>query len=111
MLKKNTHKLYGYKTTNRAKHNLKVHLIFVCKYRKKLLIGGIEANIKNIIKEIEVSSDFEIIEMETDKDHIYSENFNLFDCQSKKIYYNKENLGVTSKPSEKAFLEGKNLLD
>ena len=70
-MKKNNQKLYGYQTTNRAKHNLKVHLIFVCKYRKKLLTGGIEANIKNIIKEIEVSSDFEIIEMETDKDHIH----------------------------------------
>ena len=46
-MKKNNRKLYGYQTTNRAKHNLKVHLILVCKYRKKLLKQDIEANIAN----------------------------------------------------------------
>jgi len=70
-VKKNNRKLYGYQTTNRAKHNLKVHLILVCKYRKKLLVQGVEDNMKNIIRDIEVNSDFDIIEMETDKDHIH----------------------------------------
>jgi len=70
-MKKNNRKLYGYKSTNRAKHNLKVHLILVCKYRKKLLKQRIEINIKSIIRDIEAKSDFEIIEMETDKDHIH----------------------------------------
>ena len=70
-MRKNIRKLYGYQTTNRAKHNLKVHLILVCKYRKKLLVQGIEENIKSIIRDIEVNSDFDIIEMETDIDHIH----------------------------------------
>ena len=70
-MKKNNKKLYGYQTTNRAKYNLKVHLILVCKYRKKLLMQGIEENIKNIIRDIEVDSDFDIIEMKTDIDHIH----------------------------------------
>ena len=70
-MKKNNKKLYGYQTTNRAKHNLKVHLILVCKYRKKLLVQGVEDNMKNVIRDIEVNSDFDIIEMETDKDHIH----------------------------------------
>lgn len=70
-MKKNNRKLYGYQTTNRAKHNLNVHLILVCKYRKKLLEQGIEANIKDIIRDIENNSDFDIIEMETDIDHIH----------------------------------------
>jgi putative transposase len=43
----------------------------VCKYRKKLLINDIDKNIKNIIKKIEANSDFSIIEMETDIDHIH----------------------------------------
>lgn len=63
--------MYGYQTTNRAKHNLKVHLILVCKYRKKLLTGDINTLIKNIIYEIESKSDFDIIEMESDIDHIH----------------------------------------
>lgn len=70
-MKNNQRKLYGYQATNRAKHNLKVHLILVCKYRKKLLVGNINKLIKNTIYEIESKSDFNIIEMETDKDHIH----------------------------------------
>lgn len=70
-MKKNNRKLYGYQTTNRAKHNLKVHLILVCKYRKKLLKQDIEKNIKSIVRDIELDSNFDIIEMETDIDHIH----------------------------------------
>lgn len=70
-MKKNNRKLYGYQTTNRVKHNLKLHLILVCKYKKKLLQQGIESNIKNIIRDIEANSDFDIIEMESDIDHIH----------------------------------------
>jgi len=32
----------NYHSTNRSRHYLKVHLIFVCKYRKKLLIGQLK---------------------------------------------------------------------
>ena len=46
------------------------HLIFVCKYRKKLLIRYGEF-IKNYFEYISSISDFEIIEMEVDKDHIH----------------------------------------
>lgn len=59
-MRKNKRKLYGFETTNRAKHNLKVHLILVCKYRKRLLIGNMKEEIKNIIYEIESKSDFNI---------------------------------------------------
>lgn len=70
-MKKNNQKLYGYQTTNRAKHNLKIHLIFVCKYRKKLLYEELDSLLKVVIRDIEQKSDFKIIEMETDKDHIH----------------------------------------
>ena len=85
-MRKNKRKLYGFETTNRAKHNLKVHLILVCKYRKRLLIGNMKEEIKNIIYEIESKSDFNIIEMESDIDHIPdfvagSPNFRLDDLK------------------------------
>ena len=70
-MRKNKRKLYGFETTNRTKHNLKVHLILVCKYRKKLLIENMKEEIKNIIYEIESKSDFNIIEMQSDIDHIH----------------------------------------
>lgn len=46
------------------------HVIFVCKYRKKIL-EPINAELKQPIHDIEKESDFEILEMETDKDHIH----------------------------------------
>ena len=61
----------NYITTNRSKHYLKCHLIFVCKYRKKLLIGQLNDDIKQIFQSIADGSDFEIEVMETDKDHVH----------------------------------------
>lgn len=46
------------------------HVIFVCKYRKKLL-EPIKEDLKQTIHDIEKESDFEVLEMETDKDHIH----------------------------------------
>ncbi len=64
-----------YSSTNRSKHYLKCHLIFVCKYRKKLLTGTINQNIKAIFLAIAEKSDFkldfEIEVMETDIDHVH----------------------------------------
>ena len=61
----------NYITTNRSKHYLKCHLIFVCKYRKKLLVGQLNDDIKQIFQSIADDYDFEIEVMETDKDHIH----------------------------------------
>lgn len=52
-----------YTTKNHSKYLIMVHLIFVCKYRKKLLVKyGNE--IKQILNDIAKEKDFEIIEME-----------------------------------------------
>jgi len=62
--------LMNYISQNHSKHLLMVHLIFSCKYRKKLLIryGG---EIKKILNDIAEEKDLNIIEMEVDKDHIH----------------------------------------
>ena len=38
----------NYISTNRSKHYLKCHLIFVCKYRKPMLIGQLNDDIKKM---------------------------------------------------------------
>lgn len=60
----------NYKSKNHSKFILTYHIIFVCKYRKKLLIKYGE-DIKQILFDISRNYDFEIKEMETDKDHIH----------------------------------------
>ena len=59
-----------YEKENHSKFLLMYHIIFVCRYRKKLL-QPIDQELKDLIYLISESSDFEIVEMETDKDHIH----------------------------------------
>ncbi len=58
------------KTLNHSKFLLRYHIIFVIKYRKKLLkkYGN---EIKQFVFEIAKESDFDIQEMEVDKDHLH----------------------------------------
>jgi putative transposase len=60
-----------YISTNHSKHYLKAHIIIVTKYRKPLLRGTLNANLKTIFKSIEQSSDFSIEVLESDLDHIH----------------------------------------
>ena len=60
----------NYKSKNHSKFILTYHIIFVCKYRKKLLIRYGE-DIKQIMYDICKKYDFDIKEMEVDKDHIH----------------------------------------
>lgn len=60
----------NYKSKNHSKFILTYHIIFVCKYRKKLLIKYGE-DVKQIMYDISKRYDFDIKEMEVDKDHIH----------------------------------------
>jgi putative transposase len=61
----------SYFSKNRHKFYLKCHLIFVCKYRKQLLLSDIRDCVISVFKEVESKCDFDIEIMETDKDHIH----------------------------------------
>lgn len=62
---------YKYNRHNRRKYDLKVHIVLVTKYRKQLLVGDIAEDVKQKIYDICNSSDYKILAMETDKDHIH----------------------------------------
>ena len=59
-----------YESKNNSKFLLRYHIIFVCKYRKQLLIK-LGDEMKNIMYGIAERYDFKILEMEVDKDHIH----------------------------------------
>ena len=59
-----------YESKNNSKFLLRYHIIFVCKYRKQLLIK-LGDEIKNIMYDIPERYDFKILEMEVYKDHIH----------------------------------------
>lgn len=59
-----------YISENHSKHLLMSHIIFVCKYRKKLLIN-LGDYIKQEIETISTHYGWEIIEQEVDEDHVH----------------------------------------
>lgn len=61
-----------WKSNSHSKYLLQYHLIFVCKYRKKLLVDvDISDEIKQLSYDICKKHGIEIRKMETDKDHIH----------------------------------------
>ena len=62
---------HRYNRHNRRKYSLKVHIVLVSKYRKQLLQGSIADDVKQKILDIANTRSYEIIAMETDKDHIH----------------------------------------
>jgi len=57
-----------YVTKNHSKFLLMYHLIFVVKYRKRIVD---KFPIKDILQEVSDASDFAILKMEVDKDHVH----------------------------------------
>ena len=61
-----------YKSSSHAKFLLKAHVIFVTKYRKKILVNAVNEAMKQILYDIANESDFTIETMETDNaDHVH----------------------------------------
>lgn len=60
-----------YNRHNRRKYSFKVHIVLVTKYRKALLHCCTADDVKQKISDICNSNNWEIIAMETDKDHIH----------------------------------------
>ena len=60
-----------YHTKNRCKYLLKLHLVFVVKYRKSILTGAIADDIKQFCMDVCKKNDVEVDMLNTDKDHIH----------------------------------------
>ena len=61
----------NYISKNHSKYLIKYHVIFVCKYRRKLLCGALGLYLKNALVCIAQKSDFDIEVIESDKDHVH----------------------------------------
>lgn len=60
-----------YKSNSNIVYSCKYHIVWCPKYRRKVLVGEVEQRLKEIIKDVAKELNVEIIEMETDKDHIH----------------------------------------
>ena len=60
-----------YRQGSHTRYNLKVHVVFVTKYRKKVLKGEIAKRLRVLIREICLANDIQIIKGHVSKDHVH----------------------------------------
>jgi putative transposase len=60
-----------YRKTSHAVYDLKVHLVWITKYRKPILHGEVAIRVRDLIREICKSMDVEIIKGHVSKDHLH----------------------------------------
>ncbi|MEM9722974.1 MAG: IS200/IS605 family transposase [Bacteroidota bacterium] len=60
-----------YRQGSHTRYNLKIHLVFVTKYRKQVLYGDIAKRLRSLIREICLSNDIQIVKGHVSKDHVH----------------------------------------
>lgn len=60
-----------YKINNSVVYSCKYHVVWCPKYRRSVLIDGVDVRLKELIKEASTQHNIEIIEMEIMPDHVH----------------------------------------
>ena len=60
-----------YKSNNNIVYSCKYHIVFCPKYRRKVLVNGVDARLKELVKSICEEIHVEVIEMEIMPDHVH----------------------------------------
>ncbi len=60
-----------YRKTSHAVYDIKLHLVWITKYRKPVLHGDVAIRLRELIREICKSMDVEIIKGHVSKDHLH----------------------------------------
>lgn len=60
-----------YRKTSHSTYDLKYHLVWITKYRKKVMVGVVAENVRSILREICRQNDVEIIRGHVSKDHVH----------------------------------------
>src|SRR5918994_6172565 len=61
----------GYHSTNKTVYSAKYHLIWCPKYRRRVLVGGVDERVKVIIGDVAAEVGAEVIEVEVMPDHVH----------------------------------------
>ena len=61
----------SYKSNKNVFYSCKYHIVWCPKYRRKVLVGPIDARLKQIIEEVCQEHNFEILSMDVMPDHVH----------------------------------------
>ena len=59
------------KSNNNVVYSCRYHVVFCPKYRRRVLVDGVDERLKEIAREVAEELSFEIIEMEVMPDHVH----------------------------------------
>ena len=95
-----------YKTTAHSKYSLIAHLVFVTKYRYRWLSSNqISRKVKSLVKSVSESAGAEVVEIETDMDHIHilvSYHPNI--CISQLVHKLKQKIAYTLWKEDESYM-------
>lgn len=60
-----------YRSTNKAVSSAKYHLIWCPKYRRRVLVGGVDVRLKAIVADVASQVGAEVLEVEVMPDHVH----------------------------------------
>ena len=60
-----------YRTNSHSKYDLKVHLIWVPKYRKRVLTGTVAERVRDVLRRISMEHEVHIISGKVSSDHVH----------------------------------------
>ncbi len=60
-----------YKSNSNIVYSCKYHVVFCPKYRRRVLVDGVDERFKEIAREVSSDLGFEIVEMEVMPDHVH----------------------------------------
>ena len=89
-----------YRTGSHTRYDLKIHLVWVTKYRKKVLYGEVAKRIRELIREVCFSEDVEIL-----KGHVSSDHIHVFVSYPPKLSVSKLVMRIKGKSSRKIMME------
>lgn len=67
----NTYMNTTYKSNNNVVYSCKYHVVWCPKYRRKVLTGGVDARLKELLLEYAANLSVDILEMEIMPDHVH----------------------------------------
>lgn len=63
--------MQNYRKTSHSTYDLKYHIVWITKYRKKALNGEVAVKLRELIREICKANDIEILKGHVSKDHVH----------------------------------------
>lgn len=61
-----------YKTSSHAKYSCQYHVIFCPKYRRKILVDGVDKRVKELFSQFQDELGYEVLDLEVMPDHVHA---------------------------------------